>query len=52
MDWPGEKLHEELLATDENTLPTHHEKIMIAKVPKVDEDYVKNKISEYYEQNF
>ena len=49
---PGEKLHEELLATDENTLPTHHEKIMIAKVPKVDEDYVKNKISEYYEQNF
>ncbi len=29
---PGEKLYEELLATKENTLPTAHEKIMIAKV--------------------
>jgi FlaA1/EpsC-like NDP-sugar epimerase len=28
---PGEKLYEELLANDENTLPTHHEKILIAK---------------------
>ena len=29
---PGEKLFEELLNDLENTLPTHHEKIMIAKV--------------------
>jgi FlaA1/EpsC-like NDP-sugar epimerase len=29
---PGEKLYEELLADKENTLPTPHEKIMIAKV--------------------
>lgn len=29
---PGEKLYEELLATQENTLPTHHPKIMIAQV--------------------
>lgn len=29
---PGEKLYEELLATAELTLPTHHEKISIAKV--------------------
>lgn len=29
---PGEKLYEELLNDLENTLPTHHEKIMIAKV--------------------
>ena len=29
---PGEKLYEELLNDAENTLPTHHEKIMIAKV--------------------
>ena len=29
---PGEKLYEELLADNENTLPTPHEKIMIAKV--------------------
>ena len=28
---PGEKIYEELLATDENTIKTHHEKIMIAK---------------------
>ena len=29
---PGEKLFEELLNDKENTLPTHHEKIMIGKV--------------------
>ncbi len=29
---PGEKLYEELLNTDENTLPTHHPKILKAKV--------------------
>lgn len=29
---PGEKLYEELLSTDENTLPTYHPKILIAKV--------------------
>lgn len=29
---PGEKLFEELLNHNENTLPTHHEKIMVAKV--------------------
>lgn len=28
---PGEKLYEELLADKENTLPTHHPKIMIGK---------------------
>ncbi|PTR01597.1 FlaA1/EpsC-like NDP-sugar epimerase [Mucilaginibacter yixingensis] len=31
---PGEKLYEELLNDAENTVPTHHEKIMIAKVRK------------------
>jgi FlaA1/EpsC-like NDP-sugar epimerase len=29
---PGEKIEEELLADKEKTLPTHHEKIMIAQV--------------------
>lgn len=29
---PGEKLYEELLNDMENTMPTHHQKIMIAKV--------------------
>jgi len=28
---PGEKLYEELLANEENTMPTHHQKILIAK---------------------
>ena len=28
---PGEKLYEELLANEENTIATHHEKILIAK---------------------
>lgn len=32
---PGEKLYEELLNDLENTIPTHHEKITIAKVRKL-----------------
>ncbi|MBA4853949.1 nucleoside-diphosphate sugar epimerase/dehydratase [Emticicia sp. BO119] len=34
---PGEKLYEELLNSNENTQPTYHHKIMIAKV--IPEDY-------------
>lgn len=33
---PGEKLYEELLANEENTIRTHHKKIMIAKVKSYD----------------
>lgn len=33
---PGEKLYEELLATAENTLPTHHPRILIGKVREDD----------------
>ncbi len=33
---PGEKLYEELLNSEENTLTTHHKKILIAKVRKED----------------
>jgi FlaA1/EpsC-like NDP-sugar epimerase len=33
---PGEKIYEELLADKETTLPTHHEKIMIARVREYD----------------
>lgn len=32
----GEKLYEELLSTKENTLPTHHPKIMVAQVREYD----------------
>lgn len=37
---PGEKLFEELLNDNENTMPTHHEKIMIGQV----REYVFNEI--------
>ena len=33
---PGEKLYEEVLSNTENTLPTAHEKIRIAKVREYD----------------
>lgn len=37
---PGEKLYEELLNVQENTVPTHHPKIMIAKVRAYDYDQI------------
>jgi FlaA1/EpsC-like NDP-sugar epimerase len=43
---PGEKLYEELLNNKENTLPTHHEKIMIAKVRTYDFDSVNKQIDD------
>ena len=43
---PGEKIFEELLANDENTEKTHHEKIMIAKVNTADVLEKKNKIEQ------
>jgi FlaA1/EpsC-like NDP-sugar epimerase len=43
---PGEKLYEELLANEENTLPTHHPKIMIAKVKEYDFETISNDINE------
>lgn len=38
---PGEKLYEELLNKEENTLPTHHERILIAKVREYDLETVR-----------
>ncbi len=43
---PGEKLYEELLATKENTMPTHHPRIMIAKVREYDWQTVSEKTQE------
>ena len=37
---PGEKLYEELLATNENTLPTHHAKLRIAQSLTVDAQWL------------
>lgn len=34
---PGEKLYEELLSDDEKTLPTHHPKILKAKIQETEE---------------
>lgn len=41
---PGEKLYEELLTTGETTMPTYHEKIMIAKTSQIEFDVIKRKI--------
>lgn len=38
---PGEKLYEELLADDEHTMPTPHEKLRIALARSVDKTWVK-----------
>jgi len=43
---PGEKIFEELLANDENTEKTHHEKIMIAKVNTLDVEDKRKKIDD------
>ncbi|MBE0424355.1 MAG: polysaccharide biosynthesis protein [Lutibacter sp.] len=43
---PGEKIYEELLGDGENTVPTHHSKIMIAKVKELDEIEIQKKIGE------
>ena len=41
---PGEKIYEELLADGENTKPTYHEKIMIAKTKKLNVQEIEDKI--------
>lgn len=43
---PGEKLYEELLGSSENTLPTHHPRIMIAKVSPLDHELLEKKLNE------
>lgn len=52
---PGEKLYEELLADKENTVPTHHPQIMVAKVREYDLTEVSEQIDQltglYDEQN-
>lgn len=43
---PGEKLYEELLAKEENTLPSFNDKIRIAKVREYDYNNVEKDIEE------
>ncbi|MGO3306160.1 MAG: polysaccharide biosynthesis protein, partial [Sphingobacterium sp.] len=45
----GEKLYEELLNDLENTLPTHHQKIMIAKVRENNFNSVKEQLNELFD---
>lgn len=47
---PGEKLYEELLNNSENTMPTYHNKIMIAKVREYDFAVVKENIEKLIER--
>lgn len=52
---PGEKLYEELLAHEENTLKTHHSQIMVAKVRPADypstQKHIEELIALYGDQN-
>lgn len=43
---PGEKLYEELLNNSENTLPTYHEKILIARVREYDFAWVQAQLEQ------
>ena len=48
---PGEKIYEELLADGENTKPTYHEKIMIAKSKPLNTEFIRNKIIGLHKSN-
>jgi len=48
---PGEKLYEELLSSEENTIPTHHKRIMVAKVREYDLDEVNRDINKLHKLN-
>ena len=41
---PGEKLYEEVLSNEENTIPTGHEKIRVAKVREYEYDRVAERL--------
>lgn len=48
---PGEKIYEELLGDGENTIPTYHEKIMIAKTKPIDFELVQQQINDLCKAN-
>ncbi|KAF5032333.1 UDP-N-acetyl-alpha-D-glucosamine C6 dehydratase [anaerobic digester metagenome] len=45
---PGEKLYEELLADKENTLPTYHERIMIARIENRDAAAIEADVNDFH----
>lgn len=46
---PGEKLYEELLTKKENTLPTYHKKIFIAKTEEIDKQTIYQHLEELWQ---
>ena len=46
---PGEKLYEEVLSNEENTVPSFHEKIRIAKVKEYDYAHISKDVDELIE---
>lgn len=48
---PGEKLYEELLNDNENTVPTYHPKILIAKVSTSDFHTIANHVEDIIQQS-
>ena len=42
---PGEKLYEEVLSNEENTIPTDHDKIRVAKVRNYDYNQVTDQLN-------
>ena len=48
---PGEKLYEELLNNQENTIPTHHPQILIGKVKEYDPKEIVEQIDELIKMN-
>ncbi len=46
---PGEKIYEEVLSTEENTMPTYHKQIKIAKVREISIEQIQKQISELCE---
>lgn len=49
---PGEKLYEELLNNEEEVIPTHHKKILVAKTVEYDFYVVNKSIDELLQQAF
>ena len=48
---PGEKLYEELLTKKENTIPTYHPKIMIARIEEKNHSEVKGQVDRLLQVN-
>ncbi len=48
---PGEKIYEEVLSNEEDTLPTYHNRIKIAKVREISQQEVQQQIEELCEVN-